>query len=191
MALNQLPPQAYTKETLAKAFSWMKSQDESIKELARTPDILVSLYLKAQRHGEDFLERPSIQNFKNDLKTLAGMMDAFDPNSLTSQEESQSEKEELIYRSIVPPPSPTPVATKPTPLQTPVPHPTPTPAPTPVPPPAPAPIPVPTSLDSLDSKTREALSEVMALFNLSSESEALRMLIAIGHKHLVRILPNS
>ena len=71
MTMNPLPPQAYTKEILLKAYQWLMSQDSSIKEIATTPDILVSLYLKATRDGDSVLERPSIKNFKNELKNLA------------------------------------------------------------------------------------------------------------------------
>jgi hypothetical protein len=74
MSMNPLPPQAYTKETMLKAYAWVMNQPPSIKELATTPDILVSLYLKAQRDGLDSLDRPSIQNFREELKSLAGMM---------------------------------------------------------------------------------------------------------------------
>ncbi len=74
MTMNPLPPQAYTKDTLLKAYSWLQNQPNNIKEIASTPDILVSLYLKTTRDGEGALSRPSIQNFKNELKQLAGMM---------------------------------------------------------------------------------------------------------------------
>lgn len=74
MTMNPLPPQAYTKDTLLKAYAWLQSQNESIKEMATTTDILVSLYLKASRDGDSALDRPSIQNFKNELRSLAGMM---------------------------------------------------------------------------------------------------------------------
>ena len=76
--MNPLPPQAYTRETLAKAYHWLQSQNESIKELATNPDILVSLYLKAKLNGDAALDRPSIQNFKNELKNLAGMIGEFE-----------------------------------------------------------------------------------------------------------------
>ncbi|MGZ3770163.1 MAG: hypothetical protein ACXVCP_07695 [Bdellovibrio sp.] len=78
MTMNPLPPQAYTKETLLKAYQWLMLQDSSIKEMATTPDILVSLYLKTTRDGQNALERPSIQNFKNELKSLAGIMGELD-----------------------------------------------------------------------------------------------------------------
>lgn len=74
MTMNPLPPQAYTKETLLKAYSWLQNQPQNIKEMASTPDVLVSLYLKTTRDGEGALSRPSIQNFKHELKQLAHMM---------------------------------------------------------------------------------------------------------------------
>ena len=101
MTFDFLPPQAYTKETLLKAYNWLQSQSDQIKELATTPDQLVSLFLKSTRLGQDSLQRyansntapsvqvtppvsnghadsadrPSLQNFKSELKNLAGMMD--------------------------------------------------------------------------------------------------------------------
>jgi len=76
--MNPLPPQAYTKDTLVHAYAWLQNQSEHIKELATTPDVLVSLYLKAKLQGDGALERPSIQNFKNELRNLAGMMGEFE-----------------------------------------------------------------------------------------------------------------
>jgi hypothetical protein len=78
MTLNPLPPQAYTKDILLKAYQWLMSQNSNIKEIATTPDSLVSLYLKAIRDGDSSLDRPSIQNFKNELRSLAGMMGELD-----------------------------------------------------------------------------------------------------------------
>lgn len=78
MTMNPLPPQAYTKDTLTKAYMWLLHQNDAIKELATTPDILVSLFLKAQRNGDEALDTPSIQNFKKELKSLAGMMGELD-----------------------------------------------------------------------------------------------------------------
>src|SRR4051812_27838051 len=78
MTMNPLPPQAYTKDTLTKAYLWLLHQNDSIKELATTPDTLVTLFLKAQRNGDDSLDTPSIQNFKNELKSLAGLMGELD-----------------------------------------------------------------------------------------------------------------
>lgn len=82
--VNPLPPQAFTKETLHKAYLWLNAQGPHIKELATTPELLVSLFLKAQRNGEESLNRPSIQNFKNELKSLAGMIGEFESGTSSS-----------------------------------------------------------------------------------------------------------
>lgn len=79
MTTLSTPPQAYTRETLAQAYVWLKDQPNSIKERAKNADALVSLYLHACRHGLDVFkenssesEAPrSSQNFKNTLKDLS------------------------------------------------------------------------------------------------------------------------
>ncbi|MFN3696919.1 MAG: hypothetical protein ACK4VO_05700 [Pseudobdellovibrio sp.] len=80
MRVNPLPPQAYTKETLQKAYAWLLTQNSSVKEIAQDQNILVSLYLKAQRNGDAALDTPSIQNFKQELKSLASIMGDFQPD---------------------------------------------------------------------------------------------------------------
>jgi hypothetical protein len=90
MTMNPLPPQAYTKDTLQKAYTWLLSQSPSIKELASTQDMLISLYLKAQRNGEASLEAPSIQNFKQELKSLAHMIGDFSTTPSASVNTTQS-----------------------------------------------------------------------------------------------------
>lgn len=94
MAMNPIPPQAYTKDSLLKAYSWLQNQDSSIKEMATTPDILVSLYLKATRDGDAVLDRPSIQNFKHELKQLAGMMGEFEKEII--EEKIQKEQNKTV-----------------------------------------------------------------------------------------------
>lgn len=169
MTMNPLPPQAYTKETMLKAYQWLMGQHSSIKEMATTPDILVSLYLKTTRDGSAALDRPSIQNFKNELRSLAGMMGELD---------------------------------RPTPVPAPIQAPAPAPAPTVV-------IHQPQHqhqsqpqtqtqvsytektltattrnhdmMEILDGATRDMIQEVKEEFNLSSELEALRMLVKIGY----------
>ena len=81
MAMNPFPPQAYTRETLVKAYQWLQTQSPQLKELASTPDLLISLYQKAQLQGRDALERPTLQNFKNELRSLAGMMGEFETHT--------------------------------------------------------------------------------------------------------------
>lgn len=143
MTTNPLPPQAYTKETLLKAYSWLQNQNSHIKELATTPDILVSLYIKAKMNGSAALEAPSIQNFKSELKNLAGMMGEF---------ESPEKKPNSVIQ-MQPQPS--------------------------------AAIPQPQEIeDKLDSRSMTMVREIKNEFNLSSDQEAIRLLISIGHKKL-------
>ncbi|MGE5087434.1 MAG: hypothetical protein ACM3MG_14110 [Bacillota bacterium] len=191
MTMNPLPPQAYTKETLLKAYQWLITQNSSIKEIATTPDMLVSLYLKATRDGESALDRPSIKNFKNELKSLAGMMGELDrpqaqshhhssiglgataaamPVS-TAQTQAMVEPTPEVHRQQVA--VQMPMATTPSHHQTqtlsytektlmatsqPL-----------------------NAMDLFDGNTKAMIHEVKDEFNLSSELEALRMLIKIGY----------
>ena len=168
MSLNPLPPSGYTKDTLVKAFQWMKSQGDGIKELASSPDLLVSLYLKAQREGQESLERPSIQNFKNELKSLAGMMGELDDikanphqnfanqpqasSSFQPQANQTSPTQPLISKTN----SQVPQTLKKTPTEI--------------------------AELNLDPRSVSMIQEIRWKLNLSSEQEALRLLITLGHQ---------
>lgn len=161
MTMNPIPPQAYTRETLAQAYNWLKSQPQNIQDLAKSPDILVSLYMKAQLHGESFLERPSLVNFKNDLKHLAGMMGEFDtgnPAQSTSTPKATGNASFGGTNSFnsgftqAPPSEPPQTASD--------------------------------YRSSLDGRSLAMLGDIKNQFNLSSETEALRMLIALGYQKL-------
>lgn len=162
MTMNPLPPQAYTKDTLTKAYTWLLHQNASIRELATTPDILVSLFLKAQRNGDEALDTPSIQNFKNELKSLAGMMG-----------ELEGKKSPTPTAPPVPQPTPAPLAAQ---RQAPLSHATQSP-------------PVQTAgnmlavdvVNQLDAKTKAMISEVREHLNLSSDLEVMRFLISLGY----------
>lgn len=162
MTMNPLPPQAYTKDTLLKAYAWVMNQNQSIKEMATTPDILVSLYLKAHRDGDSALDRPSIQNFKNELKSLAGLMGELD----------KPQRQD-------PPPPPAPASAPTTSIQSLQTTQT---------------VVQATQLTStishgslqlhqqLDDVSLGIIQEVREELNLSSDLEALRVLIKMGHK---------
>jgi len=161
MTMNPLPPQAYTKDTLTKAYTWLLHQSASIKELATTPDILVSLFLKAQRNGDEALETPSIQNFKNELKSLAGLMGQLDNRSTT--------------------PAPTPMA---------APSPMPTSSPQPQSVIHTQSVNIQNNHHShvtgdmtaqLDAKSKAIISELREQLNLSSDLEVVRLLISLGY----------
>ncbi len=168
MTLDYLPPQAYTKETLLKAYNWLQNQSEAVREMAVTPDHLVSLYLKAHRHGVEALERPSVQNFKSELKQLAGMMGDLEKKQDHSPHARPGGNTQ-------PPPVSTPATTAGAtsqPLSTTPAHQT-----------SAAPL---TSavvcLDGLDELTLNMIREVKSELNLSSDVESLRMLVKIGYQ---------
>ena len=50
---TNLPPEAFTKESLQEAFQWLQSQPESIRGLVDTPESLISIYRKSQRQTND------------------------------------------------------------------------------------------------------------------------------------------
>lgn len=189
MALNPIPPQAYTKETLQKAYSWLLRQSPEIKEMARDQEILVSLYLKAQRNGEEALDRPSIHNFRSELKNLADMMTDLNSSDSTSQDfsskqtlnsharapltasksidststtsSSPSGSTSLTSHNFTEGANETKSSAK---LKTKVPQ--------------------DSILDFLDEKSMQYLKQTRERFNLSNESEALRLLISAGMEKL-------
>lgn len=151
MTMNPLPPQAYTKDTLTKAYMWLAHQNPSIKELATTPDILVSLFLKAQRNGDEALDTPSIQNFKNELKSLAGLMGELDNKNAT-----------FIVPQHQPPP-PRATATQAAPMPQVNNH-----------------VSVDLT-GQLDAKSKAMVSEVREQLNLSCDLEVIRLLLSLGY----------
>lgn len=170
MTMNHLPPQAYTRETMSKAFQWLQTQAPQIREIATTPDILVSLYQKAQMHGEEALERPSIQNFKNELKSLAGMMGELQgPKNSAAASSQPSVSQQSVAAAASTPQmtlsqntqassasSATAPASATAQTQT-------------------------TTSNTFDSRSWDMIQEVKNELNLSSENEALRMLISLGY----------
>ena len=193
MTMNPLPPQAYTKETMLKAYQWLMVQNSSIKEMATTPDFLVSLYLKATRDGEHSLERPSIQNFKNELKSLAGMMGELDrapqPSSVVVQAAAAAAVQAQpmmapqqpvqhvqhvpqMQQQVLPPVQPVMTMPPAPTTQTQVSYTEKTLTTTSR---------TPETLDMLDCGSKAMIQEVKDEFNLSSDLEALRMLIKIGY----------
>ncbi len=167
MTMNPLPPQAYTKETLLKAYSWLQNQPSNIKEMASTPDVLVSLYLKTTRDGEGALSRPSIQNFKHELKQLAHMMGELEapathpPHSAPASHAHgagatfhNSGQAQNISRPEAPPP----IFQRPS-----LPE-----------------MEISAYPTQLDPKSWYLIQEVKERLNLSSETEALRLLIKVG-----------
>lgn len=76
---TNLPPQAYTRETLVKAIDWINRQPPAVKERANSADLIVSHYLQACRRMDLLKETPvSGENFREDLKHLAEDLKQFD-----------------------------------------------------------------------------------------------------------------
>lgn len=161
MSVNPLPPQAYTKDTLVKAYQWLQHQNDSIREMATNPDILVGLFLKAKLQGESALDRPSIQNFKSELKSLAGMMGEFEVIDPSLAASAQTIKGGAVSSVTASEQNRAVEAKKP--VSTPF-------------------------FKDLDAQSIQMIHEVKNILNLGSEQEALRALIAVGHNHLKKIL---
>lgn len=172
MAMNPLPPQAFTKDTLQKAYQWLLQQNASIKDLATSQDVLVSLYLKAQRDGHSSLETPTIQNFKQELKSLVNLMgdlqgsQAAPAASTPAGSGPATSISNGLGATFNSPISQTPHTSQ---LSGPL-----------------------TSSTQnlglhLDPQSLSTIAEIRANLNLGSDTEALRALISIGYKHLKKI----
>jgi hypothetical protein len=206
-----LPPQAYTRETLMLAFDWIRSQPKQIQELASTSDALVSIYMQARRRGGQFIPTNpvSAQSFKQDLKNLAEGLKQFDgadgmgvqappvaPHpSQTYQAPQTQQPSPQFYGAQQLPPVPTqmPQAQPQMPTQQYVPQQQAPQQQVALPPQPTMPLPpaqptyyagaTPATFESdmaLDAKSISAVRQVQQRFNLSSENEAIRLLIALG-----------
>lgn len=190
--MNPLPPQAYTKDTLTKAYAWLQAQSDNIKEMATSQDVLVSLYLKAKLQGDGALERPSIQNFKIELKNLAGMMGEFEvvdpPAQSANGPSAESANSTIRFRS-----QKMKSTEKPIPQTNPGPSTETQAPPPPMPPPASSSSVTESALPKHDSQRLDLRSlgmiqEVKNQFNLSSDTEAMRLLIAVGYNQVKDLL---
>lgn len=165
------PPQAYTRETLALAFEWLHEQPSSVRETAVSIDAMVALYLQAKRRGfSNFSnigpEALSTKSFKNDLKNLAENLKQFDDvtgATVTQTSNPQSPATEV--------PTPNVAPAKKTALNMNSTH------------------AVTISTLGLDPRSLEIIENLRSSLNLSSDSEALRMLISLGFDRIRDILP--
>jgi hypothetical protein len=225
MVFNNLPPQAYTRDTLALAYEWLSEQSVEVKEMANNADTLVALYLQARRRqqsannggGKDnntlTNARPAgtanhtqVENaiksqttyesegFKSDLKALAENMKQFDerdpflPMNKSNEQQTisnafqtssiQKIPDQYIIEEVIRKTTPTNprlnISTS-----TPIPR-------APTEPRMPVDV-----LNYLDVRTREILQETCRRLNLSSEHEALRMLVVIGSDRIQGWLPQK
>lgn len=190
MMKNTMPPQAYTRDTLVKAIDWVSNQPESMRTQAKTADALVALYLQSKRrtqewsgngvdYGSDF--PVSGEAFKEDLRSLARDMEQFTvPPTQQSLLHQHQQMHQAAHQPSLQPQRPLPESP---PQQVPAMSPQNS---------------VNTSLkttpssdfqwtvDPLSLKRARALQQRL---NLSSESEALRMMLSLGFEHFQNLLP--
>lgn len=182
-----LPPQAYTKETLADAFEWVKGQPESIRKAAANSDALVGLYLSDLRRRQDGIDSyfekgaptPEIQTapvsgeqFKQELKSLAVGLEEF------AEPKAKAEPVASPPHMPIHPPSPPPPQYQPG---------------SPRGPASPA---SPASSEnylvaSLDSLSLRRIQSLKSALNLSSDNEALRMVISLGFEKAKCLIPSE
>ena len=168
MTVNPLPPQAYTKETLQKAYTWLLTQSASVKEMASSQDMLISLYLKAQRNGDASLDTPSIQNFKQELKSLANLIGDLQTPAQTQQ--APAANTQPSYTTSLPTYPTTTSSTAQPQARMPQNF-------------APSAPPV----SGLDEQSLAAIQDIKTALNLSSDVEALRALISLGYKQFKKM----
>lgn len=175
MAVTQnLAPEAYTRDTLVKAIEWVSSQPPQVRERAKSADLIVSLYLAARRKAAATMESPQTESFKADLKSLA--------------EEFRAADEPALAPPSPPPPQPMPATRSPSHTtfepQAQAAPPQSVPARFPSAVRAPAQRAVQNFQWAVDDRSLEIAREVQDRFNLSQESEALRLLIQLGSERM-------
>lgn len=175
-------PQAYTKDTLVKAFEWLQNQPEKVREMADTPETLVSMYHRA--HGGSGKLKPSpaqealqsSKQFISDLKELAHGLEEFGdtqnnlnkkrPNNSVQYKESPGNELKIEKSKSLPQQQPSSNENKPISVDT------------------NADIKI-NSLDlKLDTKSLQIINKVQTRFNLSSQQEALRLIISVADEKI-------
>lgn len=172
MTIHPLPPQAYTKDTLIKAYEWLQAQGDSIKQIATSPDVLVSLYMKAQMQGEEALHRPSIKNFKSDLKNLASMMGEWEAEQEVPMTRVSSPRDAGPSMGAMHSSGPSTSVVQATHTETRVSN----------------SVSITTEVPVLNEDLRDKVREIQEQYHLSNETEALKLLISIGYHHAKRLM---
>lgn len=175
MALTtNIPPQAYTRDTLVKAIEWLASQPASVRERATSADLVVSYYLQARRKTALQMEAPvSGENFKADLRHLAEDLKQFEEPSVPPPVVHLFSQAEPIFK-----PEPSPSLHRGYPVDS-----------QPVPPPTRSEPPVKPASWPVDNRSLAAARELQQRLNLSSEVEALRMLVTMGAERARALFP--
>ena len=161
------PPEAFTKKTLQKAFSWLQEQPKEVRQTIHTPERLVSLYQKSQRlKDSEALLKP--EKFIRELKKLTidknsnsqvGLVEPKtfkeEKKSISTEETHNSNQSQKIKEN--------PIGEN---NQT-----------------------CPGRIEPglLDPLSKNRIDRVMKRLNLSSPEEALRILISLGFEKLSEI----
>lgn len=109
------PPQAYTREVLAKAYSWLKDQNDETKAKALTADALVSLYLQSLRHHRE--EKTAV--FKAELHTMAQDLPRSEQLELSPVESAQKDMAQKFASATAQTTQPEALVAEPAPMITP------------------------------------------------------------------------
>lgn len=165
---SEYPPEAYSKELLSEAFNWLQNQPESVRELVQTPENLITIYRNEQKKMQT--DAPvSSKQFVSELKSLAKGLEEFDNDGPKTSAVSNS----------APAPTPTPAPPPPQKEYSSSPRgkihqPTSSPK-------------TPMASHDMDPRTRQMVQETRLRFNLTSDAESLRLLVALGHEKLSKI----
>lgn len=161
-----LPPQAYTRDILIKAYEWLSTQPDVLKQKAKDADTLVSLYMMSRRRAtqDNWEEKVSVETFKNDLRHLAEDLKQFEAPVPTPAAPMPASPPQTQYHGITVPAAST----------------------------APS---MPPILEHktlpLDERSLRMVREIQDRFNLSHENEAIRMLIVLGYEKVRPLLPET
>ena len=204
---TNVPPQAYTRDTLVKAIEWMNSQPAALRERAGSADLIVSYYLQARRRMTAAqMEAPvSGESFKADLKHLAQDLKQFEEPSAPPTQPNRAFAnlhEVTIPQVEFQSPFNPPRVLQQTPpvrmhmaqehVQTYQDEPVHAPAPPPAPPKPQAAAPQPQAPKvmtwTIDPRSLAAARELQQRLNLSHETEALRMLVTLGLERMREVL---
>ncbi len=179
MTYNNLFPQAYTKEDVAKAYNWLQTQPDYVKNMATNKETMVALYLKARRDGIGSIENTapvSSKNFKSQLQSLASEMEQFDtqkspastipntnpPHQASSSSINQDTQIQNLVQEFQKPMAQTFLPTQDQ-----------------------------KSLSlSLDPRSEQIIRSVKAQLNMDSEKDIIRMLLVLGYDRIKAIFPN-
>ena len=189
MSFDKMPPQAYTKETLQEAFEWWSEQGDELRNQIQDKDDLVGYYLRSNRSPgankvaktpREGFTKTAQESFSTELKGLAKDLDDFEGYQPKAQVQQRPREQQQQYKPVFEPALQMqfPDLSKnlvPTKEKTGEPGSS-----------SPAVVSKSKSLApqnqffKLDVKSKASVAKVKEALNLSSEEEALRVLIAMG-----------